>query len=59
MFKLIHTLYSFLNQMKSFEAGYSTASKDSMIVKYEGRNYRVTLEDLGEGDMGEHVNKLK
>lgn len=59
MFKLIHRMYSVFTQLKSFEAGYSTQSNDSMIVKFEGKNYRVTIEELGEGDIGEYIRKLK
>jgi hypothetical protein len=58
MFEFIHKLYSLLNQFKGFEAGYSTQNTKAMIIKYGDKNYKITVEELGDGDIGIYVNKL-
>jgi hypothetical protein len=59
MFRLVHKIYSILNEIKKFEAGYSTANTSQLIIQYEGKNYRLDFTELGEGDIGKHVNNIK
>jgi len=55
MFELIHKLYTILNQLKGFEAGYSTDNFETMIVNYKGKNYKITIKELGEGNIENYI----
>lgn len=56
--RVIAKLHDALNMLKDFDAGYTTRNKKQMIVKFEGVNYKVTLEEIGEGDIAEHLKRL-
>lgn len=58
MLRLISKLHDALNQFKSFDAGYTTSNNTQMIVQFDGVNYKVTLEELGAGEIIDHVRRL-
>lgn len=58
MFELITKLHNLLNAMKGFESGYSSENKKEMLIKHKNKVYKVSLEELGEGEIIDHINKL-
>jgi hypothetical protein len=58
MLRIISKLYDILNQFKGIEAGYTTKNKNQMIIKFEDKNYKLTIEEVGEGDIMEHIERL-
>ncbi|MFE8701176.1 hypothetical protein ACFYKX_11275 [Cytobacillus sp. FJAT-54145] len=59
MFEIIHKLYEVLNLVKKLEAGYTSANPKAMLVSYENKVYKMTLEEVGEGKVEDHINTLK
>jgi len=59
MFELIHKLYTILNQIKGFESGYTTSNSKAIIINFKGNNYKVTIEELGDGSIDEYIDYLK
>lgn len=59
MFELIDKLYTILNQLKGFEAGYTTDNLEAMIINFNGKNYKITIEELGNGNTDEYIKYLK
>ena len=56
---IVAKLHDALNRLKGFDAGFTSSNKNQMIINYNGANYKVTLEYIGEGDLTiEHVNML-
>jgi hypothetical protein len=58
MLIIISKLHDILNQFKGIEAGYTTRNTNQMIVNFEGKNYKLTIEEVGEGDIMEHIDRL-
>lgn len=56
MKQIIFKLHDILNMIKGFEAGYTSKNSKSMIVKFECKNYKVTIEELGEGEVIDYIN---
>jgi len=59
VFKLIHELHVILNRLKGFEAGYTSQNQSSMLVKQDGLIYKVSIEQVGEGEIEDHFDELR
>ena len=57
--KLIFKLHEVLNMIKGFTAGYTSSNKNSFIMDYENKRYKVTLEEIPEPneEMYEDIEK--
>jgi hypothetical protein len=55
---LIHYLHSILTVLKGFEAGYTTSNNSQMIISNGGKVYKLTLEEVGEGQVDDYMNQL-
>ena len=58
MFQFIHKLFEVFNLLKNFEAGYSTHSKNEMLVKHGDKVYKLTIVELGEGEIEDYIKEL-
>jgi hypothetical protein len=59
MWELKHKLHTILNMMKDFQSGYRGSWKDKILIKYEGKVILVTFEELGEGEIGDYMQKME
>jgi hypothetical protein len=55
MFGLISKLHNILNELKNFDAGYSTNVEDKMIIKHHDKVYLVELTEMGEGEVSDYL----
>ena len=46
MFDLIHELYTILNKIKGFKAGYSSSVDNRIIIDYKTKRYIITLDEI-------------
>lgn len=51
MIKQIAKLNNVLNMMKDFDAGYTTANKNEMLIKSEGKVFKLTLQEVDETEL--------
>lgn len=59
MFELIHKLFESLNNLKRFEAGYTSENQNEMLVKFDNKVYKLSLVELGEGETSDYIKELK
>lgn len=53
----IHKLHTSLNMFKGFETAYSSNNSEVMLIKIEGKVYRVKIVDTGEKELSPIVMK--
>ena len=60
MFDLIHELYTILNKIKGFKAGYSSSVDNKIIIDYKTKRYIVTLDEIKNpsNDMTDDIKRL-
>ena len=46
MFELIHELYTILNKIKGFKAGYNSSVDNRIIIDYKTKRYIITLDEI-------------
>jgi hypothetical protein len=58
MLRIVTKIAEGLDRLKGFRTGYSTATKDKLLVEIGGKVYLATIEELGEGEVEGFLNKL-
>ena len=56
---VIAKISDILNQMKDFQAGYSTLSSDEMMIDYKGKRYIVNFDKICNSDEEDMVTSMK
>lgn len=57
-YETIQELAMKLNDLKKFEAGHTSRNQNEMLIKHEGKVLKLSLEELGEGEMCDYMDKL-
>ena len=59
MFELQHKLHAILNALKGFKSGYTSANSKALLVKFDNKLVKVTLEEVGEGEIEDNMHLLE
>ena len=56
-YDLVNDMASKLNNLKGYNVGYSNPKKGKMIINYNGENYLVDIEPIGNGSLEDAMNE--
>lgn len=49
--KIIHSLSDSLNRIKGFDAGYTTRNNKEMLISFEGKTYKLNIQEVEESEL--------